>query len=553
MPRPNRPSTETIQTWQNRRFGMFIHWGLYSLLGGIYQGRQIHGYNEQIQAHARIPKGEYAALAEQFNPIEWDPEAIADLALAAEMKFIVLTSKHHDGFSLFHTKQSDFNVVDATPYGQDIVLGLAKACRERGLGFGVYFSTIDWHFEGANGIDFDPVEGIRNDNQIPDAHAQFNRRQLEELMTSYGPISEVWFDMGCPTPEQSILFTDTVHQAQSETLVSGRVFNYQGDFVVMGDNEIPPFAIDEPWQSPASIYHETWGYRSWQDRSDFETKLREHQANLIRVVSRGGNYLLNIGPKGDGSIVEFEADLLRAMGTWIKTHLKAIEGSSRQPFRTLEFGAATLKGTSLFLFILDRPADGILKLPGLRTDIAEAKWIGDSTHLAPVEIQSDLRSLNITDAHLDGQIAVIEVLFKENPEITESGITPDSSGCLELTIENADRHYHRNGQGYYDPAKLYRLRWWVEKVDTSSPMQLRLDGIGTDFTTPFTLQIAGATVRIAENSPQITASDFPLEWTTMFPSVDSFEVEIRVPVTEEKGTALPIHFLRLTLSPQGMP
>ena len=532
---------------------MFIHWGLYSLLGGVWQGRQINGYNEQIQAHARISNSDYAALAEQFNPVEWDPNTVAQLARDAGMKFIVLTSKHHDGFSLFHTKQSDFNVVDATPYGKDIVAGLATACREHGLGFGVYFSTIDWHFDGGTGIDFHPTDGIRNDNEIPPAHADFNVNQLQELMSGYGPISEVWFDMGSPTPDQSILFTDTVHQAQPETLVSGRVFNYQGDFTVMGDNEIPPFAIEEPWQSPASIYHETWGYRSWQDRSDFEAKLREHLANLIRVVSRGGNYLLNIGPRGDGSIVEFEAELLRSMGAWIRLHSEAIEGTTRQPFRTLEFGAATLKGPSLFLFVLEPPADGILKLPGLQSDILDAKWIGDSMSLAPVSIQSDLKSLSIADAHLGGQIGVIELKFEENPEVIEPGITPDSSGCLELTIDNADRHYHRNGRGYYDPAKLYRLRWWIEKIDTSSPIQLRLEGIGTDYKTPFSIQMAGATVQIAENSSQLTASDFPLEWTSMFPQVDSFEVEIRVPVTEEKGIALPIHFLRLTLSPQGMP
>jgi alpha-L-fucosidase len=297
---------------------MFIHWGLYSLLGGVWRGKRIEGYNEQIQAHARIPREDYEALAKDFNPVKWDPLAVAGLAKEAGMTFIVLTAKHHDGFSLFHTGQSPFNVVDTTPYGQDIVKGLSEACASVGLGFGVYFSTIDWHYPGATGIDYWPDgRGVRNDNEIPEAHAVFNERQLAELMTGYGPISEVWFDMGRPTPEQSKAFADTVHRYQPETMVSGRVFNYQGDFTVMGDNEIPPYSIEEPWQTPASIFPETWGYRSWQERGDPADKIREHVANLTKVVTHGGNYLLNIGPRGDGSIVEFEAEVLRGIGQWL--------------------------------------------------------------------------------------------------------------------------------------------------------------------------------------------------------------------------------------------
>jgi len=317
MSRPQRPSAETIAKWQSRRFGLFIHWGLYSIPGGVWKGKQVSGYNEQIRAHARIPKEEYAQLAGEFNPVLWNPDAVAALAKEAGMTFVVLTSKHHDGFSLFHTSHSQFNVVDATPYGKDIVAGLAEACRKVGLGFGVYFSTIDWNFEGGTGIDYEPTEGVRNDNDIPDAHAQFNAAQLTELLSNYGPISEVWFDMGKPTLEQSMLFADTVHCIQPETMVSGRVFNYQGDFTVMGDNEIPRYPIEEPWQSPASIFHETWGYRSLQPREDLQGKIDEHVKNLTHVVSRGGNYLLNIGPRGDGSIVEFEADVLRGIGKWL--------------------------------------------------------------------------------------------------------------------------------------------------------------------------------------------------------------------------------------------
>ena len=176
-----RPNSDTVRTWQSRKYGMFIHFGLYSSLGGVWKGRQYSGnYSEQIQSDAKIPEDEYAALARQFRPDRWDPDAIVRLAQDAGMQFIVLTAKHHDGFSLFATKASSFNVVNASPYAKDIVKSLAEACARRHLPFGVYYSTIDWHFGD--------VPEPRNDNPISPAHEAFNVGQLRELATGYGPL-----------------------------------------------------------------------------------------------------------------------------------------------------------------------------------------------------------------------------------------------------------------------------------------------------------------------------------------------------------------------------
>jgi alpha-L-fucosidase len=298
-----RPNAGTVQQWQSRKFGMFIHFGLYSMLGGIWKSKRYSGnYSEQIQSDARIPETEYAALAKTFRPEQWDPDAIVRLARDAGMQFIVLTAKHHDGFNLFRTQQTDFNIVDGTPYGRDIVKSLAEACARQHMPFGVYYSTIDWHY----GDTPEP----RNDNRISEAHEEFNARQLKELMTHYGPLTEIWFDMGHPTKLQSEHFANVVHQYQPNCLVSGRVWNSQGDFLEMGDDEIPDYILDEPWESPASIFKETWGYRSWQERTDLEQKQKEHILRLVKVVSHGGNYILNIGPRGDGSVVRYEADVL---------------------------------------------------------------------------------------------------------------------------------------------------------------------------------------------------------------------------------------------------
>jgi len=325
-----RPSAEDVQEWGDRKFGMFIHFGLYSELGGMWQGKIVdNGYSEQIMANAPIPMNQYAALADKFNPTRFDPDAIVALAKAAGMKFIVITSKHHDGFNMFHTAQTKYNIVDATPYKRDVVKQLSEACARGGMKFGVYYSTIDWHQPGASTY----IEG--NSNPIAPGHAAFNVAQLKELLSNYGPISEIWFDMGKPTPEQSRMFTQTVHRLQPSTMVSGRVFNYEGDFTVMGDNEVPAFQIDEPWQTPASIFGETWGYRSWQKREDIPGKIHENILRLVQVVSRGGNYILNIGPEGDGSVVPYEADVLRGVGDWLKGRGEAIYSTTAEPFRKL--------------------------------------------------------------------------------------------------------------------------------------------------------------------------------------------------------------------------
>ena len=520
MSRPKRPTPSTIESWQNRRFGLFIHWGLYSLLGGVWEGKPISGYNEQIQAHSRIPNCDYAKLANDFNPVLWDPDAVVALAKAAGMKFIVITSKHHDGFSLFETAYSDFNVVSSTPYGKDIVEGLADACKRGGLEFGVYFSTIDWHFEGGTGMDFDDEGGIRNDNLIPEAHAAFNANQLTELMTKYGSISEVWFDMGSPTLDQSELFADTVHEHQPEAMVSGRVFNYQGDFTVMGDNEIPPYPLEEPWQSPASIYHETWGYRSWQKHDDLASKTKEHLKNLIRVVSRGGNYLLNIGPRGDGSIVEFEEDVLRDMGAWLAENQEAIEGTSPQPFRNLDFGAATTCGNRLYLFLLSNPKDGRLVLPGLTNKILSARWLGNSSRSLVIRNSTYGAEIEVGEEVPTSLIPVVVIELDGLPEIQAPALSPDDDGGWMLRQDSADTFSHRNGSGYYDPPKLYKMRWALppsaagtyqvslELADIlhNAPVQIKI-GSRIQFVIPTLGAIDLGTIELLANTPtEITIS-----------------------------------------------
>ncbi|RLD35165.1 MAG: hypothetical protein DRI73_02910, partial [Bacteroidetes bacterium] len=302
-------SHASLQKWQDQKFSMFIHWGLYSIPAGIWNDEKIKGYSEQIKGHAKILTEDYAKLAAEFNPVAWNPDSIAVLAKDAGMKSIVITAKHHDGFSMFGTKFSDFNVLDATPYNRDVIKELSESCKRYGLGFGVYFSLIDWNYPEAM-----PFTSTRNSDSIPPLHHEFNLHQVEELLSNYGEISEIWFDMGSPSPQQSRDISELVKRLQPNCMISGRLWNDQGDFIVMGDNYQPDFKMGVPWQTPASMFNETWSYRSWQERGDVKQKIKEKIHDLENIVSMGGNYLLNIGPTGDGLIIPFEKQVLKGIG-----------------------------------------------------------------------------------------------------------------------------------------------------------------------------------------------------------------------------------------------
>lgn len=335
------------QQWLDQKYSMFIHFGLYSVYGGVYNGKPVErGYSEQIQSFAGIFSDWYAQTAERFDPVRWNPDSIVSLAKEAGMKSIVITSKHHDGFCMYRSRYTDFNIADATPYGRDLMKELSDACARGGIGFSVYFSLIDWHFPQASPI------SSHNADPIPPEHHRYNLQQVEEIMTGYGPISEIWFDMGSLTPGQSRELYQLVNRLQPGCMISGRLGNDYVDFAVMADNEYPDYKLDVPWQTAASIFDETWGYRSWQERGELSLKTDEKITHLIRVISRGGNFLLNIGPRGDGSVVEFERDLLLEMGRWIKANAEAIYGSRANPFdRPFEWGDATAKENALYLFV----------------------------------------------------------------------------------------------------------------------------------------------------------------------------------------------------------
>lgn len=415
------------QTWHDNKYSMFIHFGLYSMLGGVWDGQQVNrGYSEQIQAHAGIYGDVYEKLADKFNPERFDADAIVALAKQAGMRSIVITSKHHDGFCLFRTATTTFNSYDSSVCHRDFIAELSDACRRGGISFGLYYSLIDWHHPGASSIT------SHNANVIPEIHHQLNLSQVRELVTNYGAISELWFDMGSLTPQQSKDLYDLVHQHQPDCMVSGRLGNGQYDFAVMGDNFYPEASLQTAWQCPASMFNATWGYRSWQKRGDAHAKAREKLCSLIRVVAGGGNYLLNIGPTGLGEVVPWEADVLKEIGTWLQQHGDVIYACEGSPYhRPFSWGGITRKDNRMNLILSGaRPESDEIILPSVGGRLVKVS--GPAT----VVSQKGRLVVRLSPDAYKGDIQVVRIEFgdvvqPEDATLTNTRIAISSYNCQD--------------------------------------------------------------------------------------------------------------------------
>jgi len=325
-------SEQRLAWFHEAKFGLFIHWGLYSIPAGEWKGKPIPGLGEWIMNRAEIPVKEYAQLAKQFDPKHFNADDIAQFAQDVGMKYVVITAKHHDGFALFHSQISPYNVVDATPFKRDIIKELSEACARHGLRFGVYYSQAqDWHEPNGSGNtwDFGP-DDKKNFDQYLRAKAE---PQVKELLSNYGPICLIWFDTPhMMTPERGQRFVDIVRKLQPACLIDGRL-GTDGDYTSTGDNAIPNLPAAGAWETPATVNH-TWGFKKndvdWKSPGDITF-------NLMDIVSKGGNYLLNVGPTADGVIPKECRTNLLAVGRWLKVNGEAVYGAGPSPFGA-EFG-----------------------------------------------------------------------------------------------------------------------------------------------------------------------------------------------------------------------
>jgi alpha-L-fucosidase len=396
-PLPAPPSQDAKMQWfREAKFGLFIHWGLYAIPAGEWKGQPVAGIGEWIMNRAKIPVVEYEQLAKQFNPVKFDAEEWVKMAEDAGMKYIVITSKHHDGFAMYRSLVSPYNIYDATPFHRDPLKELALACARHKMKFGFYYSQAqDWHEKNGAGNtwDFGPDDQKDYDQYLRGK----SEPQVKELLTNYGPVCLIWFDTPrMMTGERGQRFIDIVHSLQPATLIDGRL-GKEGDYRSMGDNRIPDQVVQGDWEVPATL-NRTWGFKKddteWKTPADLTFK-------LVDIVSKGGNYLLNVGPTAEGIIPQASQDNLRAVGRWLKANGEAIYGAGPTPFGD-ELGSvdnskqdkngkplfvqgtawrATTRPNRLYITFFQWP-QAAFEVPKMQGTVSKAYLLADPSHKA---------------------------------------------------------------------------------------------------------------------------------------------------------------------------
>jgi len=414
------------QLFSEGNYAMFIHWGLYSNLANKVDGKTYYGIGEWIMnpRMANIPPQKYRELAKTFNPTKFDATEIAQLAKDAGMKYVVITSKHHDGFAMYDSKANDFNIVDATPWNRDPMKELAAACKKLGLGFGFYYShNQDWTFPGGGRGPTTDADG--NPATFDDYFVKKCLPQVNEITTEYGPIELVWFDTPGDMPKKYVeQLVELVRKNQPQALVSGRAGHGLGDYQTLGDMEVPHSNVEGMWES-VDTTNDSWAF-AWYD--EYWKTPSEILHRLIASVGRGGTYMLNIGPRGDGSIPERATRSLRAAGKWIQRYPQVVYGSDASPWgRALPWGDVTAKDNKLFLSVVEWPSSGRLYLPGLRTPISSARLLkGGQSDGIDYESVDGWTVFQLPVRAPEELVSVIVLQLEGKPDVdTTWGIDPD--------------------------------------------------------------------------------------------------------------------------------
>ena len=344
---------ERLEWFNAARYGLFIHWGLYAQLGGIWNGVHYPHGTEWIMRNAQIPLAEYRKLAETFDPVDFDAEAWASAAESFGSKYLCFTAKHHDGFAMYDSKVSDYNIMH-TPFGRDVVKELAEACRRHNIKFCLYYSQMqDWEDPDGDGNtwDFKPEEKHFEryfENKV--------KPQVRELLTNYGEVSMMWFDTPYDMPpDLSRELQELVHSIQPDCIISGRIGYGLGDFREMNDNNIPTVRFPYDWECPMTL-NNTWGYSF--DDENWKTP-QQVLERLVTINGKGGNLLLNIGPDANGVVPEKSREVLKTVGAFLKDCGESIYGTqaAEDPVYLNYWGGCTQRGDRLYLHVFHYPAE----------------------------------------------------------------------------------------------------------------------------------------------------------------------------------------------------
>jgi alpha-L-fucosidase len=432
------PKEERMEWWREARFGMFIHWGVYALPAGTWDGRQIGNIGEWIMNRGKIPVMDYRNMAKEFNPVRYDPEAWVLMAKNAGMKYIVITSKHHDGFALFDSEASDWNVVDATKYGKDLLKPLAEACKKHGMKLGFYYSQAqDWVNPGGTAIRRLTKEGWANpDSVIIDAYTKEHKGhwdwrqetrtfeqyidgvavpQVRELLTNYGDVAVMWWDTPSGMTVEAATKLQSLLALQPHIITNDRLKrpDFPGDHKTP-EQKIPNLAdLDGTDWETCMTMNGTWGYKSYDKNYKTPQKLIQ---NLVDIASKGGNFLLNVGPTAEGEFPPESVEILSAMGKWMKVNGEAIYGTKASPWGLFPWGRCTRKetksGTSLYFSVFEWPADGKLVIPGVKNSVVFAKLLATGAKVKASLAKDGNLTITLPATAPDPMVSVIRVDVK---------------------------------------------------------------------------------------------------------------------------------------------
>jgi alpha-L-fucosidase len=449
---PPLDPAERTRWFQDAKFGMFIHWGVYSVIGR----------HEWARHMLEIPQAEYDRYARSFNPVNFNADTWAGIAKNAGARYIVITSKHHDGFSMYRSKVSDYDM-KITAYPGDPLKMLAAATKKQGVRLGFYHSIMDWH-----NADYIPkrdweVPGQKQGGNI-DRYIEFMKAQLRELLTGYGDIASIWFDgeWEHSTKEMhSDEVFDMIRSLQPNTLINDRLYKREpGNRADYGTPEqfVPATGMRDPsgkpilWESCVTINTDSWGYNKYE--TQYKTS-RDLIRMLIEVVSKGGNLLLNVGPTPDGRIQDEFVTRLNAMGRWMRINSEAIYETTASPFSRLPFfGRATVKGNTLYLHVFQWPASGKLRVPGLKNVVQSARLVGDPAARLATQRDGEDVIVSLPASAPDEVASVVALKLDGPPQVTPYVIHPDSKGAFQLGVESLEIAKTENLLGH-----IYLTNW----------------------------------------------------------------------------------------------
>lgn len=546
-------NTEKGELFIDGNYAMFIHWGLYSSLANLVDGKTYYGIGEWIMHPnmAGIPVEAYKQLAASFNPAQFDAEAIVQIAKDAGMKYVVITAKHHEGFAMYDSAASDFNIVDATPYGKDPLIALSVACRAAGLGLGVYYSHFqDWTAPGGGrGL---KVDADGNPASFKDYFVNKCLPQVEELTSNYGPLVLFWFDTpGSISKEDAEQLIAVVRKNQPNTLINGRVGHGLGDYKGLGDMEVPLRNVPGIWES-VDTTNDSWAY-AWYDENWKSPK--EILRRLISTVARGGTYMLNIGPRADGTVPERASQALRRSGEWINEYPQVVYGADASPWQhALPWGDVTVQGNRLLLSVFEWPDAGKLYLPGLLGEVQAAHLL-NSEGAVPITFTRSGNTVlfNLPADAPDPLVSVINVDLRSAPKADPTfALDPTMMTTIEAefcTVEGATLKQKRWMEKFGEWKHLNQVSAWKEGASATWQVEVLEEGdyqVGLSYSGQGRLvwEIAvtdGETIRNQQAASQIY-QHHPMGWLN-FPVPRRYTINVRLLEGDGDTSSLSaIHF-----------